>query len=209
MGPFGWGCWPGPQHPGACIGKTSVPHAGPPPNAEKQRGLHSRVPDGKGINSVCGYGTHTHTHTAPANQLGRVCFSRCLALSLPSSSRHIPWGIPLVPSDREGLQGRYLKGDVEGLEMTLQVIQLNEVGCFHRLAIHKGGWRRDSEREKHEFVISAQGHCFPGNPNICLCLIEILASPVSSIKCFSSGTIPSLSYKWTQPDLCFPNRHFQ
>lgn len=47
-------------------------------------------------------------------------------------------------------QRTYLKGDIEGLEMTLLIIQLNEVGRIHRLAIHKGGWRHDSERGNHE-----------------------------------------------------------
>lgn len=34
--------------------------------------------------------------------------------------------------------------------MTLQILQQNEVGHVHRLAIHKGGGRDDAERRKQE-----------------------------------------------------------
>ena len=91
--------------------------------------------------------THTHTHTF---RLRRVSLRTSLALWLLfiEGTSHGP--LPWYPVIEKVSKGGYLKGDVEGLEMTLQVIQLNEVGCVHRLAIHKGGWRHDSERGKHE-----------------------------------------------------------
>ena len=83
-------------------------------------------------------------------RLGRVSLRRSLALWLlfieGTSHGPVPWYPVIEKVSTDG----YLKGDVEGLEMTFQVIQLNEVGCVHRLAVHKGGWRHDSERGKHE-----------------------------------------------------------
>lgn len=129
------------------VGEGRIHHAVFPPNVEKQRGLHSRVPGSKGIISVCGYRKHKHTHTS---RLRRVSLRKRLALWLLfiEGTSHGP--LPWYPVIEKVSKGGYLKGDVEGLEMTLQVIQLNEVGCVHRLAIHKGGWRHDSERGKHE-----------------------------------------------------------
>lgn len=52
---------------------------------------------------------------------------------------------------------RYLESDVDWLEVALLVIQLNEVGCVHRLAVHEGGWGHNSERGEHEICHPTRG----------------------------------------------------
>lgn len=155
MGPFGQGCWPG-------LSIQSI-HAALSPNTEEQRGLHSRVPHSKRINSVCNYGKHTHTHHTllQPTRLGRISLGRSLALSLSfiegTSLGPFHWS----PVTEKVSRGGYLKSDVERLEMTLQVFQLNEAGCVHRLAVHKGGWKHDSERGKHEICHPNPGSLLP------------------------------------------------
>lgn len=109
----------------------------------KSRGATQQCQAAKGLFSVCGYRKHIHI------QAGKSFLERAYCW-FAFHGRHIPWAPPWYPVIEKVSMGGYLKGDIEGLEMTLQVIQLNEVGCVHRLAIHKGGWRHDSERGKHE-----------------------------------------------------------
>lgn len=126
------------------LGKVGIHHAFLPPNTEKQRGYTAEYQAAKGL-FLCAVTENTYTF-----RLGRVSLRKSLALWLLfiGGTSHGP--LPWYPVIEKVSMGGYLKGDVEGLEMTLQVIQLNEVGCVHRLAIHKGGWRHDSERGKHE-----------------------------------------------------------
>lgn len=103
-----------------------------------------------------------HTYTTGANHR-TVSPDKSLALC----RRDIPRALPLAPGTEEVSRSGYLKGDIDGLKVTLQVIQLNEVGCIHGLTIHKGGWRHDSERGKHEIChphpqSSTRDHCHSG-----------------------------------------------
>lgn len=54
---------------------------------------------------------------------------------------------------------------------------------------------------------TTHGGCYPAKPNICV--HGTWLPPESSTKCFRSVTVTSLCCKWTQPDVCFLNRHFQ
>lgn len=118
MGPSGWGHWPE-----AFLGKIGVYHEVFLPRAEKERDLHNRVADREGINFVC-LQKHINTHTLHSSQAGwdKFLLERAWLLSCPSGEDLSPQALPLLPVTETVSRVGYLKGDVEGLEMTLQVI---------------------------------------------------------------------------------------
>lgn len=128
----------------------------------KSKGVYTaeHQPGKAGIS--CELAENTYTTLQPT-RLGRVSPGNSLALKLPVGG-YIPGAFPWVPVTEPVCKGGYLKGDVEGLEVTRQVLQLNEVGRGHRLAVHKGGWRHDSARGNHDIHHPSPWSCRPRSP---------------------------------------------